>query len=66
MTSYRDPLYRFGYLSFALLISKILEDVGLKFDHSLAIQMPYALIDASVKAKHYSYVDSLIAPPTPA
>lgn len=48
MTPYRDPLYRFGSFSFVLLISKILEDVGLKFDHSLAIQMPYALIDASV------------------
>lgn len=48
MTPYRDPLYRFGSLSFALLISNILEDVGLKFDHSLAIQMPYALIDARV------------------
>lgn len=48
MTPYRDPLYRFGFLSFALLISKILEDVGLKFDNSLAIQMPYSLIEASV------------------
>lgn len=48
MTPYRDPLYRFGSFSFALLISKIIEDMRLKFDHSLAIQMPYALIDASV------------------
>lgn len=56
MTPYHDPLHCYGALPFALLISKILEDVGFEFNPSLGVQVSHMLIDVNSQAKQYSHV----------
>lgn len=47
MTPYCDPLHCYGALPFALLISRILEEVDFEFDSSLGVQVSHTHLDVS-------------------
>ena len=62
MTPLRDPSNREGSLPFALLISRILEDMGFAIDPPLRVQATYAFLDGSSWAKYYSHDYGLMEP----